>query len=54
MSKIRDNHYVPQWYQKGFLLNNSNQLYYLDLIPDTKRLSDGRIIVMNDKSIRPT
>jgi len=54
MSKTRDNHYVPQWYQRGFLLNNSNKLHYLDLTPDTKQLHNGHIITMNGKSIRPT
>ena len=41
MSNTRDNHYVPQWYQKGFLNNNSNNLCYLDLYPDKKELPDG-------------
>lgn len=45
-SKTRDNHYVPQWYQRGFLVNNANQLYYLDLDPDKKTLSDGREIII--------
>lgn len=54
MSETRDNHYVPQWYQRGFLLSHSNQLHYLDLSPDTKRLSDGKVITMNDVSKRPT
>ena len=54
MSKTRDNHYVPQWYQRGFLTSKSNQLHYLDLDPDTKPLDDGRIILMNSRSKRPT
>ncbi len=54
MSETRDNHYVPQWYQRGFLLSYSNQLHYLDLTPDTKRLPDGRVITMNETSMRPT
>lgn len=54
MSKTRDNHYVPQWYQRGFLLGHSNKLYYLDLAPDSKQLSDGRVITMNDRSLRST
>ena len=54
MSKTRDNHYVPQWYQKGFLKNNSNKLCYLDLYPDKKELPDGRIITFNDRHDWPT
>jgi hypothetical protein len=50
--KARDNHYVPQWYQRGFLLNGLNLLHYLDLNPDPKKLSDGRLIKMNDRSVR--
>jgi hypothetical protein len=30
----RRNHYVPVWYQKGFLGANQLQLHYLDLSPD--------------------
>ena len=47
MSKTRDNHYVPQWHQKGFLPSNSNCLHYLDLAPDQHVLDDGRIVTMN-------
>ena len=54
MPKARDNHYVPQWYQRGFLLGHSNLLHYLDLNPDTKRLPDGRVITMNQRSMRST
>lgn len=54
MNKTRDNHYVPRWYQTGFLLNNSNQLHYLDLSPDKRQLPDGRIVIMNDKHMWPT
>ncbi len=32
-NQYRNNHYVPQWYQKKFLLPEENQLYYLDLNP---------------------
>lgn len=54
MSKARDNHYVPQWYQRGFLSSKSDKFHYLDLTPDSKRLSDGRVITMNSRSIRHT
>jgi hypothetical protein len=53
MSKTRDNHYVPQWYQRGFLFNNSNQLHYLDLTPDTKQLPSGRVITISFKKPNP-
>jgi len=37
MPDYRRNHYVPQWYQKRFLLDNvqEKKFYYLDLNPDT-------------------
>lgn len=53
MYKTRDNHYVPQWYQRGFLLNNSNQLHYLDLTPETKPLPNGRDISIDYKKPNP-
>lgn len=42
----RDNHYVAQWYQRGFLAPGQAQLKYLDLTPDQKTLPDGRVITM--------
>ena len=48
MSKTRDNHYVPQWYQKGFLSNPNSNLYFLDLAPDTIRYPDGTPILLPD------
>src|SRR5713101_8705020 len=44
MSKTRHNHYVPQWYQQGFLELGRNTLAYLDLTPPQKVLDDGRAI----------
>jgi hypothetical protein len=44
MSKTRNNHYVPQWYQEGFFEPSRNTLAYLDLTPPRKVLDDGRII----------
>jgi hypothetical protein len=52
MTKLRDNHYVPQWYQRGFLINPTDRLYYLDLNPDQKTLPDGRVITMNSLTRR--
>lgn len=40
----RDNHYVPRWYQKGFLEPGRQTLAYLDLNPATEVLADGRTI----------
>lgn len=54
MSKTRDNHYVPQWYQKGFVNNQNNNLCYLDLSPDKKELPDGRTITFNERHNWPT
>ncbi|TWB15525.1 SEC-C motif-containing protein [Nitrospirillum amazonense] len=48
----RDNHYVPQWYQRGFLALGETQLHYLDMSPDQKVLADGRIITMNNLNRR--
>ncbi len=38
----RDNHYVPQWYQRGFLSKGQHKLHVLDLTPDTVALPAGR------------
>lgn len=48
----RDNHYVPHWYQRGFL-RGSDQLHYLNLYPDRKKLADGRVITYNDRQLLP-
>ena len=45
MQISRDNHYVPKWYQKGFLLGTRGTLHRLDLNPPTRQLPDGRTIV---------
>lgn len=37
----RKNHYVPIWYQKGFLLNGKKKLHYHDLRPKEIHLPDG-------------
>lgn len=44
MSRTRNNHYVPQWYQEGFFESGVNTLAYLNLKPSKKTLEDGRII----------
>lgn len=40
--QTRNNHYVPQWYQRGFLAPGKSRLFYLNLAPDRKTLPDGR------------
>lgn len=41
MSITRDNHYVPIWYQRGFIEPGATQLAYLDMRPDRHELPDG-------------
>jgi hypothetical protein len=52
MTKARDNHYVPQWYQRGFLLGHVNKLHYLDLNSDSIKLSDGSYKSVGDRTMR--
>jgi hypothetical protein len=40
--QTRNNHYVPQWYQRGFLAPGQFRLFHLNLDPDRKTLPDGR------------
>lgn len=41
----RNNHYVAQWYQQGFLKPGSSHLRYLDLDPPKATKSDGSPVV---------
>jgi Protein of unknown function (DUF4238) len=43
----RNNHYVPEWYQRGFLQRSQWKLHYLDMSPEQKVLPDGRTVTMN-------
>lgn len=54
MSKTRNNHYVPRWYQEGFFEADSKTLAYIDMQPPRKTLADGRIIVEKSKFDAPT
>ncbi|SNT26160.1 DUF4238 domain-containing protein [Sphingopyxis indica] len=45
MSLTRDNHYVPQWYQRLFFEPGESTLAYLDMAPERRRLEDGREII---------
>jgi hypothetical protein len=47
MSITRKNHYVPQWYQEGFFEPSRTSLAYIDMNPNQKVLSDGRVITQN-------
>lgn len=40
--QTRNNHYVPQWYQRGFLAPGQSRLFHLNLAPDCNTLPDGR------------
>jgi Protein of unknown function (DUF4238) len=54
MTKSRNNHYVPQWYQEGFFEPGQNTYSYLDLSPRQHALLDGRIITEKSKFVSPT
>jgi len=54
MSKTRNNHYVPQWYQEGFFEVGRNTLAYLDLTPPQRVLKDGRVITERNRFDAPT
>lgn len=41
MSPVRNNHFVPQWYQQQFLTDGRNTLCYLDLYPEIFTRRDG-------------
>ena len=47
MSKTRNNHYVPQWYQEGFFEPGRSSLAFVDMTPDRKVLPNGRVITQN-------
>jgi hypothetical protein len=44
MSKTRNNHYVPQWYQEGFFEVGHKTLAFLDMKPLQRVLNGGRLI----------
>jgi hypothetical protein len=44
MSVTRDNHYVPQWYQRLFFEPGETTLAYHDMAPERSILDDGREI----------
>ncbi|MET3140233.1 hypothetical protein AAKU61_004622 [Undibacterium sp. GrIS 1.2] len=40
----RNNHYVPQWYQRGFLAKGQHKLYVLNLHPAANLLPNAQIL----------
>ena len=44
----RDNHYVPQWYQRGFLGKGRHKLHVLNLSPAASSLPNGRMLWARD------
>lgn len=40
----RDNHYVPQWYQRGFMPKGRHKLYVRNLQPGFKNLPNGQTL----------
>lgn len=41
----RHNHYVPRWYQRGFLAKGQHKLHVLNLHPTAKLLPNGETLV---------
>jgi hypothetical protein len=41
----RDNHYVPKWYQRGFLAKGHHKLHVRRLHPTTKTLPNGKVVL---------
>jgi hypothetical protein len=54
MTKTRNNHYIPQWYQEGFFEPGRNTYSYFDLSPRQHVLSDGRVVTEKSKFDSPT
>src|SRR5437773_2680595 len=51
-SATRQNHYVPVWYQKGFLIGGNSSLYLLNLDPPRTVLADGKVVVGRPLNVR--
>lgn len=54
MTKTRNNHYVPQWYQQGFFEPGRNTYLYLNLSPRQHVLSDGRVVTEKSQFVSPS
>jgi hypothetical protein len=44
MTQSHKHHYVPEWYQRKFMLDGQNSYFRLDLSPETIRTPTGKII----------
>jgi hypothetical protein len=49
---IRQNHYVPVWYQKAFAVGQNSSLHFLNLYPPKTVLRDGKVVVGHPVNIR--
>lgn len=56
MPEYKNNHYVPQWYQEGFIPQGESvrNLFRLDLNPDTFVTPDGRAVIDRAVKIKGT
>lgn len=50
----RNNHYVPQWYQRGFLLKGQSTLHVLDMAPKVPTQASGRAVAVRPRSMPPS
>lgn len=48
VQQTRNYHYVPRWYQRGFLAPGQSRLFHLNLAPDRSTLPGGRQVLRND------
>lgn len=44
MQKSHKHHYVPEWYQKRFMLDGQSAYYRLDLSPEHIETPSGKVI----------
>ena len=49
----RQNHYVPNWYQKGFFTGPRGTLHFLDQKPSEIKLPNDRIVIPRNLKLRP-
>ncbi len=52
MSITRNNHYVSQWHQRGFIKHGESRLHYLDLNPDAIKRPDGSDVLLPNGKIK--
>ncbi len=44
MTQSHKHHYVPEWYQRGFMFDGQKSYFRLDLSPETIKRPGGKII----------